>query len=41
MKPDISKMSLREKLGQTGIPSPSALAKAIGANGGYVSCFTK
>ena len=41
MKPDISQMTLRQKLGQTGIPSPSALAKALAANGGYVSCFTK
>lgn len=41
MKPDISKMTLREKLGQTGIPSPSALSKALVPNGGYVSCFTK
>lgn len=41
MKPDISKMTLREKLGQTGIPSPAALAKAIPAQGGYLACFTK
>lgn len=41
MKPDISKMTLREKLGQTGIPSPSALSKALKAEGGYVACFTK
>lgn len=41
MKPDISQMTLRQKLGQTGIPSPSALAKALVPNGGYVSCFTK
>ena len=41
MKPNISQMTLREKLGQTGIPSPSALAKALVPNGGYVSCFTK
>lgn len=41
MKPDISKMTLREKLGQTGIPSPSALAKAIAAQGGYLACFEK
>ena len=41
MKPDISKMTLREKLGQTGIPSPSALSRALKAEGGYVACFTK
>ena len=41
MKPDISKMTLREKLGQTGIPSPSNLAKAVIAHGGYLACFTK
>lgn len=41
MRPDISQMTLREKLGQTGIPSPSALSKALAANGGYVSCFAK
>ena len=41
MKPDISRMTLREKLGQTGIPSPSALSKALKAEGGYVACFTK
>ena len=40
MKPDITKMTLREKLGQTGIPSPSALAKAVKAQGGYEACFT-
>ena len=41
MKPDISQMTLREKLGQTGIPSPSALSKALAAEGGYLSCFGK
>ena len=41
MKSKLSQMTLREKIGQTGIPSPSALSKALVPNGGYVSCFTK
>ena len=39
MKPELSALSLREKLGQTGIPSPNAVKKAIAAYGDYVPFF--
>ena len=41
MKPDLSAMTLREKLGQTGIPAPTNLKKAIDEAGGYIPLFEK
>ena len=41
MKPDLSAMTLREKLGQTGIPAPANLKKAIDEAGGYIPLFEK
>lgn len=39
MKPNLNHMTLREKLGQTGMPSPNAVKKAIAKYGGYVPFF--
>ena len=41
MKEILSKMTLREKIGQTGMPSPSAIKKGVTEEGGYVNYFTK
>ena len=41
MKPELKDLTLREKLGQTGIPGPSAMSKAILTEGGYVPYFKK
>ena len=41
MKPDLSAVTLREKLGQTGIPAPANLKKAIDEAGGYIPLFEK
>lgn len=41
MKQLIKEMSLREKIGQTGMPSPPAVRKGVIEAGGYVEYFTQ
>lgn len=41
MRPKLAEMTLREKIGQTGMPSPTALREGIQECGGYPEYFAK
>jgi len=38
-KPDISKMTLRQKVGQTGMPAPNVVGDGVKRCGGYAEYF--
>ena len=41
MRPKLEEMTLREKIGQTGMPSPTHLMDGIAECGSYTSYFQK